>query len=71
MEKIYIITQLDDYEYGCRKIHSVWSKKELAEKYIEKVDGDNEHCKMWDGRELPVYKIEEWEIDAEAPDRYE
>ena len=61
MKKVYIITSLCDYEYGCREIESVWNSLESAESHLEELGG-RQRFAMWDGRILYEYDIEEWTV---------
>lgn len=57
---VYIVEQIDDYEYGCRKVDSVWMTEEAAEAYIK---DKQEQIKMWDGAVLDKYTIREYTVN--------
>lgn len=58
---VYIVEQLDDYEYGCRKVDSVWMTLESAEAYIK---DKQEAVKLWDGSVLGKYNIYEYSVNV-------
>lgn len=58
---VFIVMELNDFEYGCREVAAVFERYEDAEKYIE--DTGNQHeFKFWHGGKTMYYTIDEWDV---------
>lgn len=60
MEKVYIVTAICDYEYGCRENVGVFRSKEEAENFISEKGQDT--VRFWNDVERDFFNIEEWEV---------
>ena len=61
MKNVYVVTEICDYEYGCRTIESIWSSPESAEAHIKELGGRGELV-LWSGRETDKYDVEVWPV---------
>ena len=60
---VYCVMKLDNREYGCRRIESIWTTYEQAETHIEELG--QKKIKFWDGAILDLYAIEEYQVQGE------
>lgn len=60
--EVYCVMEIDDDEYGCRAIESVWATYEQAETHIEELG--QQKIKFWDGAILDLYTIEEYQVQG-------
>ena len=60
MEKVYIVTAVCDFEYGCTRNVGVFRSMEEAEKFIS--EKGQRTIYFWDDEEVDFYSIEVWEV---------
>lgn len=60
--KVYLVTEICDYEYFCRKVAFVASDYDNAVEWVEKHGGFYE-VMSWTDRAIPYWTIEEWVVD--------
>lgn len=60
MEKIYIVTAICDYEYGCRENVGVFRSEKEAEEFISKAG--QRTIQFWNDAKRDFYSIEEWRV---------
>lgn len=60
MEKVYIVTEICDFEYGCTRNVGVFLSREDAENFVS--EKGQRTIYFWNDVEMDFYGIEEWEI---------
>ena len=58
---VFLVMELNDYEYGCREVSALFERYEDAEEYIENV-GNQEEITFWHGGKAMYYTIAEWQV---------
>lgn len=59
---IYCVMEIQDYEYGCRDIESVWATYEQAEAHIEELG--NKEVTFWNGSTLDKYTVNSYRVEG-------
>lgn len=57
---VYCVMEIEDYEYGCRRIESMWSTREQAQDHIEELG--NKAITFWNGFKMDKYTINVYEV---------
>jgi hypothetical protein len=60
MERIYIVTQICDFEYGCTRNKAAFKTREAAEEYINSIG--NFRVDFWNDTSCDMYSIEVLEL---------
>ena len=68
--KVYLVQEICDDEHGCRTTIGVYSSLAQAKILVDsKLNYRNDSIYIYDeGEEVPVYIIEEWELNGECID---
>lgn len=57
---VYCVMEIEDYEYGCRGIESIWATREQAQEHIEELG--NKIITFWNGCEMDKYAIDVYAV---------
>lgn len=57
---VYVVSEICDYEYGCREIRGIFSDFIAAQKYVESLD--NCSIEFWDGNKKDKYIIQSYYV---------
>jgi len=63
---VFVVLEICDYEYGCRRIRDIFSKSDDALKYIEALG--NHTVEFWNGSKENKYIIESYPVHNEESD---
>ena len=61
--KVYLVTEMCDYEYGNVEVVKVFSSREAAQAYIDKLPDGKKTVDLWYVKGIPIYNIEEYEVE--------
>ena len=59
---VFVVLEICDYEYGCRRIRDIFSNADDAQKYIEALG--NQEVEFWDGSKENKYIIESYPVHS-------